>query len=287
VTRVRDVALALACAAGAVALRTSAETPPVSGATALGGLRPLVVDSLFLRAEALRRLGRHDEVATLYRRVLDLEPDSVAAVDFLAATEAYDLRAEAPTEEGRVRWHASATGLVERALARRPEEPRLRWRLANLLVSVPDGDPAVARALERAGRDRTGEALRHLAVSVRDAESLPRLGLQHLDDLARLSPRVAAERLARGEDPDRVDEALAVGEDLFVRRGEALARLLAHPEARRTAYDRLHAGLTLVRATRAARAGEADVAHVRALLAEYREEVGDDALARTLEPLLR
>ena len=64
---------------------------------AMACARPVVVGSLFLRAEALRKAGRLDEVPALYRRILELDPTSSSAVDHLAGILAYDLRTTAPT----------------------------------------------------------------------------------------------------------------------------------------------------------------------------------------------
>jgi tetratricopeptide (TPR) repeat protein len=286
VTRRARLALATLAAAGAIAAGAAATPAPREPYAALGALRPLVVDALFLRAEALRRRGKPEEVASLYRRVLEVEPGSEEARDFLAATEAYDLRAVAATDAERVRWFRAALHLVDEGLARDPDSARLRWRAADLLVHAGDLDPAVAADLAAAGRDRLGEALDHLARSVRRTDSLGRLGYQHLADLVALVPRVAAERLSARR--PGVAAALEVGEDALARRGDALARFRARPEASVAGDAALRAGVNLVRGVAAAlSATPPRLEDARGLLDTYETALGEDRASRALRALVR
>jgi hypothetical protein len=285
VRRAALLASSVALAAGAVATGLAAPRRAATGASALGGVRPLAASALFLRAEALRRAGRHEDVAALYRRILDLEPSSEAAVDFLAATEAYDLRAAAPTADDRVRWFRSALDLLESGIERHPDSPRLHWRVADLLVHVPDGDPAVAADLAAAGRDRLGEALLHLLVAVRETGSLGRLGPEHLDDMVRVAPRVAAERLAEGR--PGVDEALAAGDETIRRRRAELAAFDPSIVVDVSALDWLEAGLAVVRKVgRRLRESPPRTEEARGLLEAYEAALGEDHVSRALRRLL-
>ncbi|MFO0932151.1 MAG: hypothetical protein U1E39_05525 [Planctomycetota bacterium] len=243
----RPLSLAAAAFGGAVALAALVPPPPTDAAAALGGARPLVVGSLFLRAEALRAQGRLDEVPALYRRILELDPTSSSAVDHLAGILAYDLRTTAPTPAGRVGWWREADTLVADALARTPDDPLLLTRRADLLLLVPTLDAAVADALVASGRDRDLEALRALRRAAALSAGIPRLGRLHLELVARHAPRVAAERLADGRAPD-VLEALAVGDEVLRTRRDALADLSLDdaPDAPPAAVA-LEAGLRLVR----------------------------------------
>ena len=148
----RPLALAAVCLVGAWFLAAQAPPRTTDAAAALGGARPVVVGSLFLRAEALRKAGRLDEVPALYRRILELDPTSSSAVDHLAGILAYDLRTTAPTAAGRVSWWREADALVSAALARSPDDALLLTRRADLLLLVPALDPAVAAAIAAGGR---------------------------------------------------------------------------------------------------------------------------------------
>jgi hypothetical protein len=248
----------------------------------------LLVDVLFLRAEAAREGGRVDEVPGLYRRVLDLDPDDDAAVDYLADVLARDLRASAATPEARVRWWRAARDLVEDALQRRPDSARLRFRAADLWSAIPASDPSVDSAARASGLDPDLEALAHLERSAVLAGSLPRWGFLHLEALARLAPRVAAERTARGDDA-AAEAALATAERVLALRARELdAFLLDLGEPPLTARLRLRAATNLVRSVRerlSKRPPDRDAA--RALLDVYAEHVAEDAVLDALRPLVR
>ena len=248
----------------------------------------LYVDALFFRAEALRRRGLVEEVPALYRSILEVDPGSEAAIDFLADAEAHDLLGLAPTPAARVRWFEDAFDLVAEGLKRNPRSARLHWRAADLLLYVPDQHAEVAARLDAEKRDRRLEALRHFVAAARLTESLPRLGFAHLEGVARLAPRLAAERLAAGALSAQVDEPLSLGQEILSLRGEALGSFILDEEPfPRTAAERLRGGLHLVLAFRddlAASPPRKDEA--RELLEAYVSAVGRDPVARALEPLL-
>jgi hypothetical protein len=123
-----------------------------------------------------------------------------------------------------------------------------------------------------------------LLAAVRTGDAIPGRGRIHLEAMARLAPRLAAERLARGKDPGPF---LAGGEETLRRAGETLDAMRLDPEDAISAALRLRGGLRLVRgvadalASRPPRTGDA-----RALLDTYVRAVGDDPVARALRPLL-
>jgi hypothetical protein len=292
VSRTRLALAGGACLAVALAIGATLPRRRTDAAAALGGFRVLWVDALFLRAERLTRAGRLDEVLATYRKILDLDPASDDAVDFLASIEANDLRERAPTDEGRVRWWNAAMDLVEGGLRATPSSSRLRWRAADLLVAVADADPAVARSLAAAGRDREMEALRHLLAAARSTAGIPRLSHLHLHDLARLSPRLAAERMAKGAPGPPsfgrdVAEALAAGRELALIRAEELSRFPLEMDDETPAVIRLLAGLQLVdRAGKALSASPPDRAAAKRFLEAYRSEYGRDRVAAAMARLV-
>jgi hypothetical protein len=287
---VRDAALlslglaSLGLAAGVAAAagpRAHADLP-----ASLGAARGLLVSTLFLRAETLRDQGRVDEVPGLYRRILDLDPDNEAAIDFLADVLARDLRASAVTPAARVRWWTAARDLVDTGLARRPDSARLRFRAGDLWTEIPAADPDVRAHLVAAGVDGDREGLSQLAHAARLAGSLPRWGFLHLAALARLAPRVAAERTARGA-PD-AEEALAAGDALLALRARELDAFLLDPEPPVPARFRLEAALQLVREVRRSlSASPPDRDAARRLLDAYERSVANDPVARALRAAVR
>jgi hypothetical protein len=287
---VRDAAL---LAAGLASLGLAAGLGAAAGPrdradlpASLGAARALFVDALFLRAEALRGHGRVDEVPGLYRRILDLDPDNEAAIDFLADVLARDLRASAATPAGRVRWWTAARDLVDAGLARRPDSARLHFRAGDLFTALPAADPDVRAHLAASGVDADGRGLEHLARAARLAGSLPKWGFLHLDALVRLSPRLAADRLARGA--PGVDEALAAGDALLALRSRELGEFLLDPDPALAAGQRLEAALHLVKGVRRALSADPpDRDAARRLHEAYERLVADDAVARALRPLVR
>ncbi len=284
------VAAAAACLAGAVALSSFwGRGGRRDAAASLGGLRVLWADALFLRAEGLRKEGRVEDLPALYRQILDLDPGNEDAIDFLATTQARDLRVLATTPEGRVRWWRAGRDLVAEGLRASPRSARLHWRMADLLVSVGDADPAVAAAIAAEGPDRLLTGLRHLRESIRLVGSLPRLGFAHLDAMTLLAPRLAAERLAAGGADADVEEAIAAGGEALELRAEELASFLAGRDATRTAAERLEAGLLLVSTVREClRASPPQTEAAREAVGAYEGVLGEaDAASRALRNRLR
>ena len=284
----------IALAAGLVALGAAAGFSSVGPhdeargeAASLGGLRTVLVDTWFLRAEALRREGRVDEVPALYRRILEADPDSETAIDYLADVEANNLGPLAPTPRARIAWWDEADAFLTRALEKRPGSARLLFRKAQIRLVPPSRDAALAAELAHRGMDVRLEAFRLLADSVERAASLGRAGRVHLDAFARLAPGLAAERLAK--------EGAGLAEILF--RAEHLLRLrtaafgefaLDLGENPLSAGDRLYGGLGIVRAVReliSSRPPDRDGA--RLLVEQYAKSVGRDEVVVALEPVVR
>lgn len=284
----RARALALAGAALCAACLSTLAVPPRPRRPfdALGGAKPLVVDALFLRAEALRREGRADELPALYRRILEIDPGSDVAVDYLSEVLARDLGPQAPTPAARADWIDEALSLVETALARDPGSARLHWRRADLLENVARGDAVVAQRLLARRLDRRLEALRELAAAARITGSIPRLGRIHLEMAARLAPVLAAERLVAGA--PGADEALRLGDEVLRTRRAELDELILDPDDPGSAAFRLYGGLALLRVVRErleARPPAREEA--RFLIAQFEKAVPNDPLPGLLAPLVR
>lgn len=284
--RAGPLAFASVALLAAALLGLASPPPPRRPFEALGGAKPLVVDALFLRADALRREGRIDELPALYRRILELDPGSDVAVDFLADIEARDLGPQAPTPQARAAWFEEALSLVEGGLRRDPASARLHWRRADLLEHVARDDALVRERLLARRIDRRLEALRELAAAARLAGSLPRLGRIHLEAAARLAPALAAERLAARA--PGLEEALRLGDQVLSDRRDDLDALVLDPDDPGPASFRLYGGLALVRLV-AEKLGARPPAldEARAAVALYARSVPNDPLPGILAPLLR
>jgi len=253
---------------------------------ALGGLRTMLVDAWFLRAEALRRAGRVDELPALYRRILEADPDSESAIDYLVDVEANDLRTLAPTPRARVAWWDEADALLTRALSKRPGSARLSYRAAQLRLGPASLDDAVVAEWKRRGTDVRLDAFRFLADAVEGTPSLGRAGRVHLDLFASFAPVLAAECLVAKRPV--LDEVLARSRRLLRLRVADLSDFTFDArEGAPTAAEVLFGGLGLVETMRdllgrdppkAAEAGR--------VLDLYVAKVGRDAVVTTLEPLL-
>jgi len=240
-------ALALAAAVGLSAVVPS---PRGSGSTAaLGGLSTLLVDVWFLRAEALRREGRVDELPALYRRILEAAPDSETAIDYLADVEANDLLSLAPTTAAKVAWWDEADALLARALEQRPGSARLLFRRAQIRLGPGTDVADVANALKSRGADVRLDAFRFLADAVERAPSLGRAGRAHLVAFARVVPELVAERYVNRR--PGADELLARSELLLRLRGDDFDDFtLGDASDAASAGARLYGALGVVHAVR-------------------------------------
>ncbi len=285
---------ALLVAAGVVLLAVAVLTRPAparGSATAalgrsMGGLRVMVVDGLFLRAEAQRKAGRVEDAAALYRSILELDPENEAATAFLAATFVQELMPQIPDLEERFGWWEEARMLLLGALVRRPEAPELNARLANLILDVPLADPALESLIAAKLEYPRLTALRYLAKAARYAETLPRLGRGHLVRIGLLAPDVATRALAAG-DAAVLAEAKDIGRAVLLSRGPVLAQIRLEVDSRVHVAQLLRSGLAAVDATAAALAGEGPRAEAVAAIAAYEALLPGTRLADTLRGLLQ
>lgn len=305
----RRVALALAGAAALAGAVLLDDPPPAAGARgsgdgsalealgrSLGGWRVLVVDVLFLRGEALRKQGRTEELPAIYESILELDPDNEAAADALAGECADNLLATAPTVETRFAWWREASDLTFRALRAHPDSPRLSFRVADLLLRVPEARPELEASIDRhaggpAAREAQGVAA--LLAAARSTEHLPKVGRLHLLRLARAAPLLAMKALLRGDPPEHAARLLAAGEELLRLHPAAVAAiqeevLLDQPgaEPERVPLARvLRAALDAVAAAIAFERGDAE-APIQDRAVAYQRVAGKTPLAEALRAWL-
>lgn len=256
----------------------------------MGGLRVLLVDVLFLRAERLRREGRVEEVPALYEAVRDLDPGNTVAVDHLAAVYAYDLLAEAPDLEARTFWWRRAWDLVESALEDHPDDASLFMRASDLLLEVTADDPGLEAWVASQVDDPRRLGLERLLAAARLTPSLPRRGRTHLMRLALIVPLEAGLRLLDGREAAPI---LALGDEALAARSQALA--MVHPPVgeknaatgagREVPLDEvLRQGLRAVRDMEAARRA-GDTERAEAVAAQYVRRLPLTNLGLVLEEL--
>jgi hypothetical protein len=187
----------------------------------MGGLRVALVDALFLRAEALRRRGRVEELPALYGTVLELDPRNEAAFDYLASVYAFDLVRDALGEE-RLGWWREGWATIERGLARHPRSPRLLLRSAEILRRA-DEDESLAPAVPAGLGDAGVLALERVRAAAEETSELPVLGRYHLVLGTTMAPEIAARRMVSA--PRESERALAVGDAILAARRETLAEM--------------------------------------------------------------
>ena len=259
----------LACLVLAVLLRP---VPPSHGdgvlaavGRSLGGSRVMLVDALFLRAEAQRKAGHVEDAAALYSTVLDLDPANEAATVFLVNVYTDELIPQILDPEERHIWWLQARGLLDRALERRPDSASLHARAAGIVLDARWSGGALEGRPEAEVRTAVREALTHLLRAVELAETLPRLGRVHLVRTALVAPAQAAAALERGA-PEDLAQALALGDQALALRGEVLSEVQL--EEGTSLSDVLQTGLAAVRAAQAG-----DAATARALIERCRLNV--------------
>ncbi|MDJ0520549.1 MAG: hypothetical protein QNJ90_00590 [Planctomycetota bacterium] len=263
--------------------------PPAEPATAalgrsMGGLRVMVINGLFLRAESRRRDGRVEEAAGLYRTVLELDPANEAAAGFLAATYVQELLPQIPDLRERFGWWQEARGLLAAALERRPDAPGLHARMANLVLDAPLADPGFAALLREEIPQPGRHALRHLRTAFRGAGTLPRLGRDHLVRAALLAPDVAARGLLL-EDEEARTEAVAIGREALTLRRGLLSEIRLDDGTDLAAV--LTAGLDAVEAVAAAGPDPASRAAAGRAVGAYDKLVPRSRVVQTLRAVLQ
>lgn len=289
----------VALLAGAAALHPApapAAGPLAALGRSLGGWRVAAVDVLALRADALRRAGRSDELVAVYEAMVGLDPGNAAATEALAALlVAEGLRVARSDDERLERW-TDGMRLLQAGIAEHPASALLAMRAGLLLLEDAEATPGLAgRVAARMGGAgaRVATGLSFLAAAAEAEEHLPRTGRAHLVALAREAPRRAAEALAQGARDEEVRALLAQAGVLRALRRAACAEVeeLTDPEpgypgGRRVALlERLAAHEALLEAALAARAAGDRAALERALeAAEAR--AGVTATTRALRATL-
>jgi hypothetical protein len=257
----------------------------------LGGGRVALVDILFLRADALRRRGHLAEARSLYRSVLELDPQNVAAIEFLAGVYAFDLLSDAPDTASRFGWWREGWALLQWGLEQHPGSPRLLLRSADLLLTLPVEHPDLVPLIQETVGDWKLLGVEMLMAAARRTGNIPGHGRIHLARLVSTLPTVAAIHLAHGL-PD-VDRILALGDELLEIRASDLAemRFLTSAGGAAASSDEglpldevLRRGLAVVQAVAADRAAS-DAAAVRRDIARYRRDVPGSLLGEVLEKL--
>ncbi len=218
----------------------------------MGGMRVVVIDGLFFRAEALRRRGRLEDAAGLYHAILELDPANEAATIFLADLFVDGMLPGAVEADARFLWWREAHGVLEDALARRPDAAAVHDRAATLITQLPYSQPDLEPYLVRTFGNWRLEALRHLAVATERTDVLARRGRGHVIHAALLAPDVASRALVAGDEAV-YREALRIAGRLQARRADALATVLVDPDRPEPLGALLAAAVAALEATARAR----------------------------------
>lgn len=251
----------------------------------MGGLRVMVIDALFLRAEAQKKAGRIDDAAALYETVLELDPENEFGTIYLVNTIVDELMPQAPTVEARFSWWKHARELLMRALERRPASGPLNARAGTLILDAAYADEAFRPLLEEElGLPRL-VALRNLRVAMHAAGTLPRQGRGHLLRIALITPLIAAKALA-DESPEVYAEAVATAEETIRRRGAVLAQMRIDERGDGDLLLVLTRGMQAVEAVRRALDGHTTRAEVRRRMGAYDALVPENTLTPALRTLL-
>jgi tetratricopeptide (TPR) repeat protein len=258
------LALALAAWLRPVPTTARATTLGAIGAS-MGGARVMLIDALFLRAEALRRAGRIEDAADLYRTVLELDPANQAAILHLVGTYVDEILPQGVDLADRFAWWQAARALLLHALRLHPDAPRLHHRMAVLILDAGDADPALVPLIAKALGTPRRIALRHLRQALRATATLPREGRTHLVRAALLAPTVAARALRDG-DRAGLREALGTIHDLLALRAPELHQMLLDEESEHTLEELVRTDLAAVEAVRDADGSAAGRARAEAAI---------------------
>lgn len=302
-TRLRLLAVAVLCLGASAAAAPPPMRAEVSLTTAvgrsMGGLRVLVVDILFIRAQALVNAGRAEDLAEaqqLYETILLLDPTNDAAHVFLVDMHVHQMLPLGTTREARFGWWKEAWDLAQRGLALNPASALMHWRIAELLADIGINQAAFLRELlpdvEELVPDRRARLLGHLVRAIRLRENLPTRGFAHLSRLAMEAPVIAAEAALEGDEA-LFQRALAAGIELLRLRRDRLRQIDYEgppgPDGRPTLIDRaalLEAGLNAVGKIRTAReAGRPEAA--QRVVEAYAAFAGQSRMLAALERLAR
>ena len=265
---------------------SSGGTPLGALGDSMGGARVGVVDTLFLRAEALRRKGRLEDAASLYRTVLRLDPGNEPAVVFLVNTYVDELLPLGLDPQERFAWWLKARGLLQDALRRHPRSAVLHDRFASLFIDVLRTHDDLVPLLTKAVGDPQLAALRHLRVAFEEVAVLPRQGRAHLTRAAALV-QVVAVRALRTRNEGALEEALHIGDLLLERRGEVLGTMTTLAgEGGADDRELLQHALGAIRAVARASSDPASRAMAASKIAAYEALEPDSPLPGALREIL-
>ena len=119
-------------------------SPLVSFTTvALGSLRGIIADLLWLRSQSLQQKGDYYEMVQLARWITDLQPEFSGAAAFLAWNMAYNISVTCSFYDDRWRWVNEGLKLLrDRAIIYNPEDPvlykELGWIFQHKIGNVLD-----------------------------------------------------------------------------------------------------------------------------------------------------
>ena len=256
----------------------------------MGGLRVLLIDALFLRAQALQSQSQEDgnleEAASLYRTILELDPENDAAAAYLVDVYVFGLLPIATTPEGRFAWWNEGWDLAHRALELRPDSPLLHLKVAQILLDLPYQHPDLVQRVDALVPNREATAMVHLLRSAELTDNLPTAGYRHLMRLAVVAPSVALDAARAGEDGLHA-QAMAAGRRLLELRGDILATIEWAVVRDGAIVDRiplrtvLTAALATVPTMRDA-AAAGDRAAMQAAVRRYAETAGEDLFLERL-----
>ena len=147
--------LAFAAVAGQIALRgarpASAPAMTEGALAAFGGLRSVVAEVVWFRADRLQDEGRYVELAQLASTLAYLEPHTPEVWSYAAWNLAYNISIMMPTPEDRWRWvHAAIRLLRDKGLAVNPRSAELYRELAWLFELKLGADLDTASGTYRA-----------------------------------------------------------------------------------------------------------------------------------------
>jgi hypothetical protein len=97
-----------------------------AGVHLIGGFRPLAVDLLWLRADALFRSGRLFELVALFRSITALDPSNRLVREFAAWHLAYNVSLAETDPDRRFAWFAEGIRILDEG---RAASSRQAWRL--------------------------------------------------------------------------------------------------------------------------------------------------------------
>ena len=99
-----------------------------------GGFRPLAIDVLWIRADALFRQGRLWELAALFRGIVALDPRNAAVREFAAWHLAYNVALAEPGPDQRFEWFLRGMEILGAPPGDKPRDAAARVLGARMMV---------------------------------------------------------------------------------------------------------------------------------------------------------